>query len=174
MSIEISRPTNPLPTCIPPRMSPQTGNSTALPPLDTMPDDFVLQEESMFSSQPPPVSGQSLSFSPANELSATHPLLCMSDFECRPNIGYAAAVQAQMAGPRAEIPLQDTLPSPFSWNNMWASDNDNQMPALAQVPSNLSYEDAHAKSQQVVDSTPRFNDVMQKFWLPPFTNAWRD
>ena len=80
-----------------------------------MPDQFVLQEESMFSLQPPPVSGQSLSFSPVNELWATHPLLCVSDFECRPDIRYAAAVQAHIAGPRAEIALQDTLTSPFSW-----------------------------------------------------------
>ena len=140
---------------------PANWNSTALPPLHTMPDQFVLQEESMFSSQPPPVSGQSLSFSPVIELWATHPLLCVSDFECRPNIGYAAAVQAQIAGPRAEIALQDTLTSPFSWKHIWASDNDYQMPAPAQVPTNLSYEflqgqDAHAKSQQVIDSAPRF------------------
>ena len=101
----------------------------------------------------------------------------MSDFECRPDIGYAAAVQAQMAGPRAEVPLQDTLPLPFSWKHIWASANDYQMPAPAQVPTGLSYEfhgqDALAKSQQVVDSAPRLNDVMHDFWLLPITNAWR-
>ena len=138
-----------------------------------MPDQFVLRAESMFSSQPPPVAGQSLSFSPANELSATHPLLCVSDFECRPDIWYAAAVQAQMAGLRVEVPLQDTLPLPYSWKHIWASAKHYQMPAPAQVPTDLSYEflhgqDAHAKSQQVVDRAPRLNDVMNDFWcLPP-------
>ena len=33
MSIEISRPTNPLPTCIPPKMSPQTGTLPPCRPL---------------------------------------------------------------------------------------------------------------------------------------------
>ena len=101
------------------RNEPANWNATAFPPLDTMPDQLVLQEKSMFSSQPPPVSGQSSSFSPVNELWAIHPLFCVSDFECRTDIGYAAAVQAQIAGPRAEVALQDTLPSPFSWKHIY-------------------------------------------------------
>ena len=167
MLIEISRPTNPLPTCITPEMSPRTGTLPPFRPLIRCLTNSCLKNNQCSPRNHRQYRDSHYHF-PQRKSSGPPTLCSVSDFECSLDIRYAAAVQAQIAGPRAEIALQDTLPSPFSCKHIWASDNDYQMPTPAQVPTNLSYEflqgqDAHAKSQQVVDSAPRFNNDMHDF-----------